>query len=91
MRSYSLSENLQKILQKLSKKDRLLYDRVLSKIHEIISCDEVEHYKNLRHSMKNLKRVHIGHLVLVFEYDRSNQKIIFEDLDHHDNIYIHQV
>ncbi len=35
--------------------------------------------------MKNSKRVHIGHFVLVFRYVGS--KVYFDDFDHHDNIY----
>ena len=37
--------------------------------------------------MKESKRVHIGHFVLVFSYDKSNDFVSFEDYDHHDNIY----
>ena len=37
--------------------------------------------------MKYLKRVHIGHFVLIFSYDKSKDFVSFEDYDHHDNIY----
>ncbi|MCX6801143.1 MAG: hypothetical protein NTZ73_03055 [Candidatus Diapherotrites archaeon] len=59
----------------------------MKKIEEIIETADVEHYKNLRHDMKELKRVHVGHFVLVFEYKKWEDKIIFKDFDHHDNIY----
>lgn len=78
---------LQNILNKLFKKDKNLYEQVLKKIDEIINSSDVEHYKNLRYNMKDSKRVHIGHFVLVFEYIRSENKIKFLDFDHHDNIY----
>ena len=42
---------------------------------------------DLRYNMKSSKRIHIGHFVRVFEYDKSNDFISFEDYDHHDNIY----
>jgi len=87
VRSYEILPSLLKILGKLSKKDRALYNQVMKKIEEIISTLDVEHYKNLRHDMKELKRVHIGHFVLVFEYKKDENKIIFKDFDHHDNIY----
>lgn len=87
MYSYELKPNLQKILSKLSKKDKGLYEQVLKKIDEIINTYDVEHYKNLRYNMKDSKRVHIGHFVLVFGFDRNTNTISFEDLDHHDNIY----
>jgi mRNA-degrading endonuclease RelE of RelBE toxin-antitoxin system len=36
----------------------------MKRIEEIIAAADVEHYKNLRHDMKELKRVHVGHFVL---------------------------
>ena len=37
--------------------------------------------------MKDSKRVHIGHFVLVFQYDKAIGTINFDDFDHHDTIY----
>jgi len=82
-----LSEDLKKILHKLSKKDKSFCEQVLKKINEIINSPDVEHYKNLRYDLKDKKRVHIGHFVLVFEFDKANNLIIFSDFDHHDIIY----
>ena len=76
-----------KILNKLSKKDRQLYEQVLKKVEEVINSFDVEHYKNLRYDMKDRKRAHIGHFVLVFKFIKQENKIIFVDFDHHDNIY----
>lgn len=87
MYSYEILPNLQRILKKLAKKDKKLYEQIIKKIEEIINAYDVEHYKNLRNDLKDLKRVHIGHFVLVFNFDKKNNKIIFEDFDHHDNIY----
>ncbi len=87
MYEYEILPSLQKILNKLSKKDKNLYERVLKKIEEIINSSSVEHYKNLRYDLKDYKRVQIGHFVLVFKFDKTNNKIIFADFDHHDNIY----
>ena len=87
MYSYEILPNLQKILNKLSKKDKKLYEQTLNKIEEVINSEDVEHYKNLRHDLKDKKRVHIGHFVLVFRFLKAENKIIFDDLDHHDNIY----
>jgi len=79
---------LQKILNKISKKDRLLYEQVLKKIEEVITSPDIEHYKNLRYDLKDKKRVHIGSFVLIFEYRKNENKIIFVGFDHHDNIYV---
>lgn len=44
-------------------------------------------YKCLHYFMKGIKRVHIGHFVLVFVIDHVKKIISFEDYDHHDVIY----
>ena len=87
MYSYGLQPSLQKILNKLFKKDRSLYGQVLKKIEEVMTSSDVGHYKNLKFDMKDKKRVHIGHFVLVFKFIQQENKIIFVDFDHHDNIY----
>ena len=87
MYSYELKPTLQKILTKLSKKDKILYEQVLKKIDEIVNAYDIEHYKNLIYNLKDSKRVHIGHFVLVFVFDKNTNTISFEDFDHHDNIY----
>ncbi len=87
MRSYEILPSLIKSLRKLSKRNKALYEQVMKKIGEVTCTPDVEHYKNLRYDMKDSKRVHIGHFVLVFEYRKAEDKIIFKDFDHHDNIY----
>jgi YafQ family addiction module toxin component len=87
MYSYEIQPSLQKILNKLSKKDKSLFEQVLKKIEEVMDSSDIEHYKNLRFDMKDKKRVHIGHFVLVFKFIQQENKVIFVDFDHHDNIY----
>jgi len=87
MRSYNTSERLDKILDKLSKKDKQLYEQVLRKIDEIINSKSIEPYKNLRYNMKDSKRVHVGPFVLVFSYDKRLDLVSFEVLKHHDDVY----
>ncbi len=87
MRDFEVKPELEKKLIKLAKKDRVLYESTMKKIKEILECENVEHYKNLRYNMKDSKRVHIGHFVLVFSYDKSKDFVSFEDFDHHDKIY----
>ena len=87
MYNFDVSENLEKMPNKLSKKDKDLYNQILKKIDEVINSKNIDHYKNLRHNMKNSKRVHIGHFVLIFQYKKEENLILFDDFDHHDNIY----
>ena len=87
MRKFKVSENLKKILSKLKKKNKRLYKQIKKKINEVINNYDIGHYKNLRYNMKDSKRVHIGHFVLVFQHNKKENTIYFDDFDHHDNIY----
>ena len=87
MHKSKISKELQRKLTKLCKKNKPLYEQVLRKISEVINSGDVEHYKNLRYDMKESKRAHIGHFVLIFQYDRKSNTVNFDDFDHHDKIY----
>ena len=88
MHEFEIEEKLHKILKKLFKRNKNLYERVWRKIKEIINSYSVEHYKNLRHDLKEFKRVQIGEKVLVFKFDKTKNKILFFDFDDHDKIYM---
>ena len=84
---YDFSDELKKVLSKLSKKDPESYKAVKNKIEEIINSNQ-DHYKSLRYDLKNKKRVHVRKsFLLVFEYNPSTNTIWFLDFDHHDNVY----
>jgi len=87
MHNYERSSNLQSKLERLSKRNKVLYEQCLKKIEEIINVPDPDHYKNLMHDLKEYKRVQVGHFVLVFRFDRNSDTIFFEDFDHHDKIY----
>ena len=75
MYSYENKPLFKKILKKLFKKDKTTYERVMAKIQEIINSGDVEHYKNLKHDLKDFKRVQIGEKVLVFNFEHGKTKI----------------
>ncbi len=85
--SFELSEDLQKTLEHLGKKDKALAAAVGKKIKQIINLDPqgVGHYKNLRGDMSHLKRAHVGSFVLTFKV--RGDTIFFEKLAHHDKAY----
>ncbi len=87
MHKFIISDKLEEIITKLSKKDKSLYEQLKKKINEIINSYDIEHYKNLRHEMKDSKRVHVGSFILIFQYNKNSDTINFDDFDHHDNIY----
>ena len=88
MRKFLIDEYLKKKLRKIYRKDKVIYGALMGKMQEILACEDVNHYKNLRKPLQHLKRVHIkGPFVLTFKYIGSDDKVIFYDFDHHDNIY----
>lgn len=87
MHQYKRSNQLESVLKRLSKRDKVLYEQCLKKIEDIINTPDPDHYKNLMHDLKEYKRVQIGHFVLTFRFDRNSNTIFFEDFDHHDKIY----
>ena len=86
-RQYRTSKNFDRILAKLEKKDKQLYENLFNKMNEVLNSPDIEHYKNLRYDLKEYKRVQVGSFVLVFKYDKSSDLIFFADFDHHDVIY----
>jgi len=90
MFEFDLSDELKLKIRKLLRKDKKKAIIINKKMKEIINNDNdsIDHYKNLRRDMKEFKRVHIDkHFVLIFKVDKNNNKIFFEDFDHHDKIY----
>jgi len=90
MFNFDLTDELKFIILKLCKKDRKRVEIINKKIKQIINSDSVsiQHYKNLRHDLKDFKRVHIDtSFLLVFKVNVQNNHILFVDFDHHDNVY----
>jgi YafQ family addiction module toxin component len=85
--SLEIKPSLDKKLEKLVKKNKKQYSRIIGKAEEIIL--NPNHYKNLRKPLQHLKRVHIDkHFVLTFSVDEKSKTVTLEDFDHHDNIYL---
>ncbi|MFH1307060.1 MAG: addiction module toxin RelE [Candidatus Micrarchaeota archaeon] len=90
MFKYDFSQVLKLKIKKLAKKDKKKAKIIKKKTDEIINSppEAIKHYKNLRHDLSNLKRVHIDkHFVLTFEVNLEKNFILFADFDHHDRIY----
>lgn len=88
MRDFSIEEDLKRTLEKISQRDKETYNALMNKMNEILICSNVNHYKNLRKPLQHLKRAHIrGPFVLTFRYIEVEDKVVFYDFDHHDNIY----
>jgi len=86
---YNVSDKLKEKLKNFLKKDKRLLVQLHKKIEEVIARDSetIDFYKNLRTPMEEYKRVQVGHFVLIFHVDKKLNEILFQDFDHHDNIY----
>jgi YafQ family addiction module toxin component len=84
--NYEISRQLERELDKLRRKNKKQFEIILKKMSEIL--ENPQHYKPLQHDMKGLQRVHIDKsFVLVFEIVENENKVVFLDFEHHDNIY----
>lgn len=77
------SDNFQKILFKISKKDKQSLKLIEKEVLKISLNPLIG--KPLRNVLKNYRRIHIDPFVLVYEI--KNNEIRFLDYDHHDKIY----
>lgn len=85
---YTLSTKpiIDKIFEKLSKKNPKQMDIIVKKIEQIL--ENPDHFKPLRGNMKGIRRVHIDKsFVLIYEIDEDNKIVTLLDYDHHDKIY----
>lgn len=87
---YDFSDELEDTLKKLFSKDKTRYEIFFKKVNEIVSRDHnsIDFYKNLRHDLKEYKRVHIDKsFVLLFKVFKKENFILFDKLKHHDEVY----
>jgi mRNA-degrading endonuclease RelE of RelBE toxin-antitoxin system len=86
--NYRFHNELINLFEKLSKRDNKLYLQILKKIDEIMNSESIDHYKNLNYPLQQFKRVHISEkYVLIFQYLKAENIILFRYFDHRDNIY----
>ncbi len=86
MYNYEVKPELQRILNKLFKKDRKMYEAVMKKIEEIIQ--NPYHYKPLKYDLAGERRVHImKSFVLKFEINENTKIVSFIFFGHHDEVF----
>ncbi len=82
----AIKPDVDRVLNKLAKKNKKQYEIVLKKVEEVLQ--NPQHYKNLRAPLQDWKRVHIDKsFVLLFSVDENTKTVTLEDYDHHDRIY----
>lgn len=81
-----ISDKLDRIFRKLSRKDKKSLEIINNKIKNIL--EDPYKFKPLRSEMAGIRRVHIGKsFVLTFEIIESQKSVRLLDFDHHDRIY----
>lgn len=81
-----ISERLDRIFHKLSKKDKNSLEIINKKIISILK--NPYQFKPLRNEMAGIRRVHIGKsFVLTYEILEGEKIVRLLDYDHHDTIY----
>ena len=85
MYKIKLRKDVERILKKLVKKDKISSIYISKKIKQI--QENPYHFKSLKRPLQNFWRVHIGNYVLVYSIDEENKTIIIEKYKHHDEVY----
>ena len=85
MYELDMEDSLKEKLEKLARRDIVLYQRIKSKINEIL--ENPHHYKPLRAPLQNKRRVHFGPFVLTFEIFEEKNTVKLLYLEHHDDAY----
>ena len=85
MYEYEIKDRLSKKLQKIAKKDRVLYDAFMKKILQVAENPYLS--KPLHGKLKGKRRVQIGHFVLIYGIEEKECRVIFLDFTHHDEAY----
>lgn len=85
--SYTLdiSEHLDRIFSKLSRKDKLQFEILNRKIREILEDPQIG--ESLTGNMAGQKSVHIRNFVLVYEILENEGIVRLLDYGHHDDVY----
>lgn len=81
--SIEFSDEFEKSMNKLKKKDKALFQQIQKKLIELV--DNPEHYKPLRNVLAGFRRIHFGSFVLIYTVEGETVRII--SLDHHDRAY----
>ena len=85
MYDIKVREDVEGILLKLAKKDKISSVYISKKIKQI--RENPYHFKSLRKPLQNFWRVHIGNYVLIYSINEKTKTVIIERYKHHKEIY----
>ena len=79
------SKKIDRILKKLSKKNRAELEAIAKKVSELV--EDPHRFKPLSNVMAGIYRIHFGNFVLIFSIDEKRKIVVLEDYEHHDKVY----
>ena len=77
------SDEFERAIKKLKKKDKVLFEQIKKKLIELVK--NPEHFKPLGNVSAGYRRIHFGSFVLIYKVEGEKIKVI--SLDHHDGAY----
>jgi mRNA-degrading endonuclease RelE of RelBE toxin-antitoxin system len=80
-----LSPAVETIFRKLGKKDPARFGQLVRKLRELGENPELG--KPLHRPMHGLRRLHIGHYVLTYTFEKKKGQITLVDFAPHDEVY----
>ncbi|WP_321507162.1 type II toxin-antitoxin system RelE/ParE family toxin [uncultured Methanoregula sp.] len=85
--TYAIVANpeVEEIFRKLGKKDAARFEQMIKKLQELGENPEIG--KPLHRPMQGLRRVHIGHYILTYKFEKKKGLITLMDYAHHDDVY----
>lgn len=86
MYKIEIKKEVERVLQKLAKKDKVSSIYISKKVKEI--RENPYHFKPLKKPLQNYRRVHIGNYVLIYSINEKTKTVIIEKYEHHDEIYL---
>ena len=83
MYQIEFSDEFDRSMRKLKKKDKVFFEQIQKKLLEIV--ENQDHFKPLRNVLAGYRRIHFGSFVLIYAIDGEVVRII--SVDHHDRAY----
>jgi YafQ family addiction module toxin component len=80
-----VEEEVDKTFKRLLKKDRKQLEAINKKVKQVLS--DPYQFKPLHRPLEGLRRVHIGHFVLIYKVVEEPATVILVKYRHHDEAY----
>jgi YafQ family addiction module toxin component len=80
-----IEEEVFRTFKKLTKKDRKQIEAINKKIEQILN--DPFQFKQLKHPLDGLRRVHVGSFVLIYEVLEDQKTVRVLKYKHHDQAY----